>query len=140
MAATGAAWVGAMCMPPSVPLHWDVVLDIQAASKYARVARTAAATCAVLEGFDVDQLGDIRLLVDEVFVAMIQGGAQRIELRLAPGGGSLEMELIGRHDRAIERHHADVEFVHTLAGVLATDVTVELDRDPARFAATVAAL
>ena len=127
-------------MPPSVPLHWDVVVDIQAEARYARVARTAAATCAVLEGFDVDQLSDLRLLVDEVFVAMVEGGARRIELRLALVGGRLDMELIGHHGRADDRHPADAGFVHTLAGVLATDVVVELDRDPPRFAATMAAL
>ena len=35
--------------------------------------------------------------------------------------------------------HADAGFVHTLAGVLATDVAIELDHDPPRFAATMAA-
>ena len=127
-------------MSPSAPLHWDVVVDIQAEGRYARVARTAAATCAVLGGFDVDQLGDVRLLVDEVFVALLTAGARRIELRVALGEGRLEMELIGRHDQAAERRYADVGFVHTLAGVLATDVTVELDHDPPRFAATMAAI
>jgi hypothetical protein len=126
-------------MSPSAPLHWDVVVDLQAEPRYARVARTAAATCAVLEGFDVDQLGDLRLLVDEVFVVLLAGGARRIELRLALGAGRIELELIGRHDRGVVRRHADTGFVHTLAGVLATDVTIALDHDPPRFAATMAA-
>ena len=42
--------------------------------RFARVARTAAAACGVLEGFTVDELGDLRLLVDEVFVAMLELG------------------------------------------------------------------
>jgi anti-sigma regulatory factor (Ser/Thr protein kinase) len=127
-------------MPTSAPLHWDVVVDIQAEARYARVARTAAAACAVLEGFDVDQLSDLRLLVDEVFAAMVEGGARRIELRLALAGGRVEMELTGHRGRASDRHPADAGFVHTLAGVLGTDVVVELDRDPQRFAATMAAV
>jgi hypothetical protein len=126
-------------MSPSAPLRWDVVVDLKAEGRYARVARTAAATCAVLEGFDVDQLGDVRLLVDEVFVALVEGGAQRIELRIALGERLLAFELIGHLDGAEIRRDADIGFVHTLAGAVATDVVIELDRIPPRFAATMAA-
>ena len=103
------------------------------------MARTAAATCAVLEGFDVDQLGDLRLLVDEVFVALVQGGARRIELRLALGDGRLEMELIGRHGGPTTAVTPTSGSCTPSPECWRRTSTVELDRDPPRFAATMAA-
>lgn len=127
-------------MRSAASIPWDVLIEVPAEGRYARVVRTSTATCAVLEGFDVDQLGDVRLLVDEVFLAMVAGGARRVELHIALRTRRILLELVAHHDGERARREADAGFVHTLAGVLATDVTVELDRDPPRFAATIAAI
>jgi hypothetical protein len=118
---------------------WDVQVIVPAEATYARVVRTVAATCAVLEGFDVDRVDDVRLLVDEVFVAMLTAGARRIDLRLALADGCVAMELVADHEGGRRRRDADAGFVHTLADVMATDVRIELDHDPPRFAATMGA-
>jgi hypothetical protein len=125
-----------MVMPPPPAQEWNVVVVMPAEDRYARVARTTAATCAVLEGFDVDRLDDVRLLVDEVFAAILGGGARHVEMRIALDEGRLVLELIAQRDGGGARDHADVTLVRDLADVLATEVSMELDRDPPRFAAT----
>jgi hypothetical protein len=115
----------------------DVVVDLPAGAPFARVARTAAVSCAALEGFSIDQLGDVRLLVDEVFVAMIGLGVGRVRLRLVPDGGSLAVEVIGRRPGSAQGTAPDTRFVQMLAGVVAHDVTIELEPPAPRFAATI---
>jgi len=122
-----------------MPVDGDVYLVVPAEARFARVARTLAATCAALHGFDVDRMDDVRLLVDEVFAAMLAAGARRVHLAFVLRNGALVMELVADHGRDVDRQPADAQFVHTLAGALATDVSIELDRDPPRFAATMAA-
>jgi hypothetical protein len=115
----------------------DVVVDLPADGPFARVARTTAVSCASLEGFSIDKLGDVQLLVDEVFVAMIGLGVGRVRLRFVPDCGALAVEMIGRGwARAPESNN---DFVQTLAGVVAHDVTIELEPPVPRFAATIVA-
>jgi hypothetical protein len=114
-----------------------VVVDLPADAPFARVARTTAVSCAALEDFSIDLLGDVRLLVDEVFVAMIGLGVRRVRLRLVPNGGSLAVEVIGRHARPRPGPAPDTRFVRTLAGVVGHDVAIELEQPAPRFAATI---
>jgi hypothetical protein len=100
--------------------------------------RTAAAACAVLEGFSVDALGDLRLLVDEVFMAMGATGVTNVRFRLAPGGGRLGMEFEAAGRVPSPRRH-DLRFVESLADVVAEHVSFRLDGERPRFAATIAA-
>ena len=115
----------------------NVVIDLPADPPFARVARTAAVSCAALQGFSIDQLGDVRLLVDEVFVAMIGLGVRRVRLRLVADGGSLAVEVIGRRAHSMPGQAPDTRFVQTLAGVVAHDVTIALEPPAPRFAATI---
>ena len=106
---------------------------------YARVARTAAAACGVLEGFSVEELGDLRLLVDEVFTAMYELGARRVELRLAPANGEVAVHMAADGPLGERRGEADVRFARTLADVVASDVRFDLLSGQPVFAATMAA-
>jgi hypothetical protein len=126
-------------MTASAARPGDVVVDLPADAPFARVARTAAVSCAVLEGFSVDQLGDVRLLVDEVFVAMIGLGVRRVRLRLVPDSGSLAVEVVGRRAGSVRRPSPDTRFVQMLADVVARDVTIDLEPPAPRFAATIIA-
>jgi hypothetical protein len=113
----------------------EVRVCVPCAARFARVARTAAAACGVLEGFSVEALGDIRLLVDEIFVAMYELGAADVELRLTPGHGRLAvaMECVG--PLGGPRGVADVTFARALAGVVASDVRFDLAGTPPSFSA-----
>src|SRR3954466_5437573 len=97
--------------------HWDVELHVPCRPQYARVVRTAAAACGVLEGFSVDQLGDVRLLVDEVFTAMGDGGVERVRLRFAPIDGRLAVSIEACSPAATPRQ-TDVRFVRSLADIV----------------------
>jgi hypothetical protein len=106
---------------------------------YARVARTAAAACGVLEGFSVEELGDLRLLVDEVFVAMYELGVRRVELQLSPGDRGVAVHMAADGPLDERRGAADVRFARTLADVVATDVRFDLLGGHPVFAATMTA-
>ena len=106
---------------------------------YARVARTAAAACGVLEGFSVEELGDLRLLVDEVFTAMYELGARRLKLRLAPADGVVAVQIAADGPLGERRGIADVRFARTLADVVASDVRFDLRGGHPLFAARMAA-
>jgi hypothetical protein len=116
--------------------RWDVELDVPCRPHYARVVRTAAAACAVLEGFSVDLLGDVRLLVDEVFTAMGDVGIERVHMRLTPWRGRLviSMEACAAAPRT---DRSDLRFVRSLADIVAEGVDFGLERDRPTFTATI---
>ena len=107
--------------------------------RFARVARTAAAACGVVEGFSVDELGDIRLLVDEVFVAMYELGVPRVELGLTASGGALGVTMTSVGQVGARRGPADATFARTLASLVATDANFDLAGRHPSFAATMVA-
>jgi hypothetical protein len=98
--------------------------------------RTAAAACAVLEGFTVDLLGDVRLLVDEVFTVMGEVGIERVRLRLTPSRGRLHISMEAC-SAAPTNHRSDLRFVRSLADIVAEGVDFGLDRDRPTFTATI---
>jgi hypothetical protein len=112
---------------------------VPCAARFASVARTAAAACGVLEGFSVDELGDIRLLVDEVFVAMYELGADLVELTLTPGAGRLSIAMGCVGPLGVARGDADVTFARTLASVVADAVCFDLGGTPPSFSAQLVA-
>jgi hypothetical protein len=125
-------------MDPDATLGWDVEMEIPCQPRYARVVRTVAAACGVLEGFSVDVLGDVRLLVDEVFMAMGAAGVTVVRFRLTPSGGRLGVEIEAA-GRVVSVVRPDLRFVESLADVVAERVSFGLDGELPRFAATIAA-
>jgi len=122
-------------MDPQID-RWDVELDLPCRPRYARVARTAAAACAVLEGFSVDLLGDVRLLVDEVFSAMADLGVERVRLGFAPSDGHLTVSMEACTP-ARTAGRGDLRFARSLADVVARGVDFGLDRERPTFVATI---
>ncbi len=117
----------------------QVRVTMPCAPRYARVARTAAAACGVLEGFTVDELGDLRLLVDEVFVAMLELGVTAIELVLTPQGGRVGVLMTASGELGPPRAGADPSLARSLASVVASDVDFRLAGPRPSFAATLSA-
>ena len=117
----------------------QVRLTMPCTPRYARVARTAAAACGVLEGFTVDELGDLRLLVDEVFVAMLELGVTTIELVLTPRDGRVGVLMTASGELGPRRSGADPSLARSLAAVVASDIDFQLTRPRPSFAATLSA-
>lgn len=64
----------------------DVVLEVPAVPASLRVVRMVAATVAADAGFDIDEVDDVRMAVDELCAAVIESGPAsplRIHVRLA---------------------------------------------------------
>ena len=55
-----------------------VTLEVTSEPRHARVARTALGACAALEGFSVEAMDDVRLVIDEIFNSFVAAGATRI--------------------------------------------------------------
>jgi serine/threonine-protein kinase RsbW len=70
--------------------HWeaspgDVVLQVPAVASSLRVVRMVAATVVADAGFDVDEVDDVRMAVDELCAAVIESGPSsplRVQLRV----------------------------------------------------------
>lgn len=88
----------------------------------ARVARTAAAACGAVAGFSVDELGDIRLLVDEVFAVMYERGAALVDMRMTVADGRLGVLMDALGPIGERRGDVETSFAERLASVVATEV------------------
>jgi hypothetical protein len=117
----------------------QVRLTMPCTPRFARVARTAAAACGVLEGFTVDELGDLRLLVDEVFIAMLELGVTAVELVLTPRDGQVVVLMTAAGELGPPRGGADDTLARSLAAVVASDVDFQLAAPRPTFAATLSA-
>lgn len=115
-----------------------VCLVLPCAPTYARVARAAAAACGALEGFSVDDLSDLRLLVDEVFSAMHGLGVQRVEMELEPAGGAVVVRMRAEGSLGSCSPGVDVGVTQRLARVVAHDVDLGLSGERPTFEATLA--
>jgi hypothetical protein len=134
--ATRGVPVTVSSLPHHERVDWDVSMRIPCEARFARVARTAAATCGVIEGFSIDELADLRLLVDEVYVALLELGAGHVDVRLALDGGTLVLRMDGTHLSADDGEVPDLAFLRMLTGVVATDVRFDLERPDPSFQAT----
>jgi hypothetical protein len=97
----------------------------------ARVVRTTVASVASLQGFSMEEIDDVRLLVDEAFVALCSTGSRAVVLRLGAADGCVVIELHGDHPPG----PVDTSALQTLASVLAVDFTIALTERPPRFRA-----
>jgi hypothetical protein len=107
--------------------------------RFARVVRSAAAACGVLGGLAREELEDLRLLVDEVFVVILELGATAVELIVTPANGEVDLSLAAVDGRGPPRGRADATFVRMLADVIGWDVRDELDAPRPTFGITLVA-
>jgi hypothetical protein len=117
-----------------------VHVEVPCGAPFARVARTVVAACGVMEGFSVDELGDIRLLVNEVFVAMHELGARRVEMVMGPFAGRLTVTMTALGPVGPGPGDVDTTFARALATTVARDVRFEMDAPRPHFAATFVAI
>jgi anti-sigma regulatory factor (Ser/Thr protein kinase) len=81
-----------------------IVMEFASDPRHARVARAAITATAVLENFTLEQIDDVRLLVDEVFNALAASGASRITFALVVGPNRLAVTAHGTGSRAVDDH------------------------------------
>jgi hypothetical protein len=75
----------------SIPVRADLVV----------LARLTAATVASRAGFDVEEIEDLRLAVDELCVSLVdEGGAGRLSLRFLRGDEQIEVSCTYHPDGA----------------------------------------
>jgi len=104
--------------------------------RFARVARAAAGACGVLAGFTREEIEDLRLLVDEVFVVIAQLGAPAVEMVVKPSRGEVDVAMSAVGGRPSSRSGADVTFVRMLADVIGWNVRDELHAPRPAFGIT----
>jgi hypothetical protein len=110
----------------------DVDMTVRCNPPLARVIRTAAAACAAVEGFSIDEVEDLRLLVDEAYVALCASGSGAVRLRLELFPGHMLVDLCGDGPAG----PVDLSALRTLAAVLTAEFRIDFDALPPRFAAT----
>lgn len=113
-----------------------VRLEVPARHRYLRLVRLAAAGLAADLGFGTDAIEDLRVAVDELSAAMIQGtedGAQlAVTFRVADGALVIEGECPGTHPDPLELHSIAAE----LLSILADDYAVSDEPGHRRFQLT----
>ena len=96
-----------------------VHLTIPASARYLRLARLTAAGLAGDLGYPVDAIEDLRIAVDELCAAVIEGvpGAASLELVYQEVGGNLVVEgrCLGGHASAPDLHGVARELLDMLA-------------------------
>jgi serine/threonine-protein kinase RsbW len=75
------------------PFDAAIELTIPADPRLLRLVRLVASGLASTAGFDVDELDDLRIAVDEAVSALLEGGAGNpLPLRFDIGGGQVSMQ------------------------------------------------
>lgn len=119
------------------PLGGGIVLTLPCSPPYARVARTTSAALGALQGFTIDVVDDLRLLVDEVFMVLHDLGADRVTLRLAPIDDGLEIDIVAEGPLSAPRGTGETTLARAVAEVIAADVRFDLDAARPSFGALV---
>ena len=73
----------------------QVRLIVPSESRYVRIARLTAAAVGTDAGFDVEDVEDVRIAVNELFALLIEGAedsSATVELSFATANGSLDVE------------------------------------------------
>lgn len=113
------------------------MFEVTAEPRYARLVRTSLASVAALESFSVDRTGDLRLLADEVFNALICAGARRVVFEADPSGGRVRIVMRAAVTGIVPAHAFDT--VERVAEVIAPGFELAVTDGEAVFAATVSA-
>lgn len=104
-----------------------VRLGLPAEGRYTRVARGVAVACASLEDFDVDDLVDVRLLADEVFLAVVALGRETVEVQLRPSRRSLVMSARSPYGGTRTWSDPDLELPRLVFDVVCVEATYGID-------------
>ena len=112
------------------------MLEFTNEPRHARVARAAIAATAVLEDFTLERIDDVRLIIDEVFNALVVTGASRVTFALVAGPRRLAMTASGTGSRAVDDEFA---VLRVLGDAIAPGWSLETTHGGVTFAAAIAA-
>jgi hypothetical protein len=87
----------------------SLVLILSPDARNARLARAVAVACASVESFDVDDLIDLRLLMDEVFHAVTALSEGPVTLSIRPVDGTLCLEMRAASQGTVRWTDPDLE-------------------------------
>ena len=74
----------------------EIRVTIPAQARFLRIARLTAAGVAGDLGFDLREIEDLRVAVDEMCAVVIEGAPEEVELSLVYRAGDGELEIEGR--------------------------------------------
>ncbi len=93
-----------------------LTLTFPARTGYLRICRITTTTFAADHGFDVDQLDDLRLAVDEAVTWLLRDGEAGGEVSLALSTADDQITIRGeRHSGAVPEREVD-DLVHAILG------------------------
>lgn len=120
-----------------------VTAVLPAAPRFAVVVRTTAAACASVEGFSIDEVADVSLLVHEVFVELARLGGREVEVRLQPGDGRIDLHMTTARTSGPDGPEgwtgANVDMLSAVANVVAESSSFESTPHHLVFRATLRA-
>ena len=105
----------------------QIQLELPASPEYGRVARIAAAHLALRRGFSLTEIDDLRLVMDEAAVMLLEPGRgeDRLDITYSVTDDtvSVDVRVVSAHDRVlpIER----VERFSELVGELIDEYTID---------------
>jgi serine/threonine-protein kinase RsbW len=109
-----------------------VRLTIPAAHEFVRIARLTVSGVASRLGFDVDEIEDLRVAVDELSSILVDAsGDGPLELTFSPGDGGVEIE--GRAHVGDSFEPVIDDLTRQILGVVVDQYGVEADEGEARF-------
>lgn len=105
--------------------------------RHARVARAAVAAAATLVNFSVDRIDDVRLVVDEVFNALVASGASEVSLALEVARSDIALTARGRGSEIVPE---GFDLLGVLGDAIVPGWALERGRDGLTFTATIHAV
>jgi serine/threonine-protein kinase RsbW len=109
-----------------------VRLTIPAAHEFVRIARLTVSGVASRLGFDVDEIEDLRVAVDELSSILVDAsGDGQLELTFTPGEGGVEIE--GRAQVGADFEPTIDDLTRQILGVVVDEYGVETEQGEARF-------
>jgi len=87
-------------------------------ARFVRVARAAAVACASLDDIGVEDLADLRLLVDEACHALLAIGSGDITIRMASADSGLAVSLRAPSGGAARWDDRRFDLLRTMAAVM----------------------
>jgi anti-sigma regulatory factor (Ser/Thr protein kinase) len=113
-----------------------ILVELTGTPRHARVARVTVAACAALEDFSVERIDDIRLLVDEVFNAMVGAGARRVRFSVDVWPSRLEVAVRSDGGRMVGD---SFDLLGVLADAIAPGWSIGEDAEGVSFTASLCA-
>lgn len=104
--------------------------------RHARVARAAIAATAVLEDFTLERIDDVRLIIDELFNALVTTGASRVTFTLVVGPSRLAVTAHGTGSQALDD---EFSILRVLGDAIAPGWSLQTTSGGVIFAGTITA-